>query len=53
MDFIPASIDMIFSRLIGLILRIISDTADDKHIKYDILIIATGTDIRPETRTKR
>lgn len=21
---------------------------DDKHIKYDILIIATGTDIRPE-----
>jgi len=49
MDFIPAGIDMIFSEID----RIDAENNqvilhDDKHIKYDILIIATGTDIRPE-----
>lgn len=49
MDFIPAGIDMIFSEID----RIDAENnqmilLDDKHIKYDILIIATGTDIRPE-----
>ncbi len=49
MNFFPSGVDVIFSE----IERIEPDMnqvvlVDDKHIKYDILIIASGTSIRPE-----
>ncbi|GAB6279854.1 MAG: FAD/NAD(P)-binding oxidoreductase [Lentimicrobium sp.] len=49
MNFLPSGVDVIFSE----IERIEPDMnqvvlVDDKHIKYDILIIASGTSIRPE-----
>ncbi|HAW59155.1 MAG TPA: oxidoreductase [Bacteroidales bacterium] len=48
-NFFPSGVDVIFSE----IERIEPDMnqvvlVDDKHIKYDILIIASGTSIRPE-----